>query len=101
LERTFSFRALWFARGFETPLESFEQDVAVPAAQADRIPWARHLEEFAHVRLATLDFFRHLPPEAWRRHGTASGHRVTVHALAYILGGHAAHHLTMLRERYL
>ncbi len=28
-ERVFVFRALWFARGFDTPLPSFDQDVAV------------------------------------------------------------------------
>jgi hypothetical protein len=101
LERVFTFRALWFARGFKAPLESFEQDIAVPTAQADAIPWARHIDEFEHIRCATIDFFRNLPAEAWHRHGTASGNTVTARALAYIAAGHADHHLTILKERYL
>ncbi len=34
-ERALAFRALWFARGFETPLPSYDQDVAVAGAEAD------------------------------------------------------------------
>ncbi len=34
-ERVFSFRALWFARGFDEPLPGFDQTVAVTGAAAD------------------------------------------------------------------
>lgn len=100
-ERVFVFRALWFARGFDTPLPSFDQNVAAPMARADEVSWARHVEEFRAVRLATLTFFRHLPAEAWMRSGIASDNPVTVRALAYITAGHLAHHVAILRERYL
>src|SRR5579884_2344993 len=33
-ERVFAFRALWFARGFEAPLPSFDQDRGPGAAEA-------------------------------------------------------------------
>src|SRR5215510_13702510 len=52
-ERVFVYRALWFARGLETPLPSFEQETAVPAAQAEVFQWASHVEEFRQIRLAT------------------------------------------------
>jgi uncharacterized damage-inducible protein DinB len=100
-ERIFAFRALWFARGFETPLPSFDQDVAVSAAAADGTPWAAHIEEFRRVRLSTISLFEHTPSEAWTRHGIASGNRVTVRALAFIISGHLAHHMKIMRERYL
>jgi hypothetical protein len=100
-ERVFVSRGLWFARGFESPLPSFDQDVAVGAARADTIPWVRHINEFHHIRLATVDFFRNLPDEAWKRSGTASGNLFTVRAIAYIVAGHTVHHMTILRERYL
>ena len=100
-ERVFVFRALWFGRGFDTPLPGFDQNVAAPTARADEISWARHLEEFRSVRLATLTFFRNLPAEAWTRSGVASDNPVTVRALAYITAGHVAHHAAILRERYL
>ena len=100
-ERVFVFRAFWFARGFEGPLPSFDQDVAVPTAAADERSWSSHVEEFQAVREATLALFTHLPEAAWTRRGIASGNPVTVRALAYITAGHVEHHIQILRERYL
>lgn len=100
-ERVFAFRALWFARGFDTPLPSFDQEVSAAGARADEVPWARHVEEFRAVRLATLSLFRNLPADAWGRRGIASGNPFTVRAQAYLAGGHLAHHLAILHERYL
>ncbi|HYK87635.1 MAG TPA: DinB family protein [Acidobacteriota bacterium] len=100
-ERTFLFRALWFARGFDTPLPSFDQNTAVAVACADEYSWARHLEEFESIRAATLAFFRNLPADGWMRTGIASGNPFTVRALAYIIAGHAAHHTAILQERYV
>lgn len=100
-ERVFLFRALWFARGFDSPLPSFDEKVSAAAARADGFSWARHVEEFQAVRRATLTFFRNLPADAWMRSGIASGNPFTVRALAYITAGHTAHHVAILRERYL
>ena len=100
-ERVFVYRALWFARGFDTALPGFDQNVAVPAAAAEQFSWASHVEDFRAVRAATLTFFRNLPEEAWDRSGVASGNPVTVRALAYIIAGHVAHHIAILQERYL
>lgn len=100
-ERLFISRAFWFARGFDSPLPSFDEKVSAAAARADERPWASHVEELRAVRLSTLAFFRNLPAEAWRRSGTASEMPFTVNALAWLAAGHLAHHLTILRERYL
>jgi DinB superfamily len=99
-ERVMLFRALWFARGFDSPLPSFDQMTCAGAARADERSWASHVEEFRAVRLATLTFFRELPAEAWTRAGIASENRFTVRALAYILAGHVVHHAGVLRQRY-
>ena len=100
-ERMFTFRALWFARGFDSPLPSFDQDVAIRGASADDRTLSSHLEEFRAVRAATCALFEHMPPDAWTRRGLASGNPFTVRALAYITAGHVAHHVRLLRERYL
>jgi uncharacterized damage-inducible protein DinB len=100
-ERVFLFRAFWFARGFDSPLPSFDQNVSSAAARADAISWARNVEEFEDVRRTTLDFFRNLPADAWMRTGIASDNPFTVRALAFITAGHASHHVAILRERYL
>jgi hypothetical protein len=100
-ERLFVFRAFWFARGFDSPLPSFDQNIAVSAAGADARSWSSHVEEFRAVRAATLAFFQNLPADAWTRRGVASGNPFTVRALAYLAAGHVTHHMRIVRERYL
>jgi hypothetical protein len=100
-ERLFLGRALWFGRGFTDPLPGFDQEIGVAGANADDTAWSDLVEEFRTVRLGTLSFFRNLPDEAWYRTGVASDNPFTVNALAHIIGGHVAHHLNVLKERYL
>jgi uncharacterized damage-inducible protein DinB len=100
-ERLFVSRAFWFARGFDSPLPSFDQNIAVSTAGADARAWRSHVEEFDVVRAATLTFFANLPADAWERRGIASGNPFSVRALAYIAAGHVIHHTKVLRERYL
>ena len=100
-ERIFAGRVLWFARGLSDPLPGFDQDVAVAGAEADRGRLADHLEEFLQVRLSTLTLYRNLPPAAWVRTGTAGGKTFTVRAMAFLLAGHAEHHLNLFRKKYL
>jgi uncharacterized damage-inducible protein DinB len=100
-ERACMFRTLWFARGFDTPLPSYDKEIATVGAQADAITWSAHVEEFRRVRLATISLLQNLPPEAWMRTGIASGNPFTVRALAFIIPGHVTHHCRILQERYL
>jgi hypothetical protein len=100
-ERLFVFRAFWFARGFDTPLPSFDSDVAARGAAANTLQWRTIVDDFRAVRGATLTFFRGLPAAAWDRRGIASDLPFSVRALAYLAAGHAIHHNRILRERYL
>jgi hypothetical protein len=100
-ERLFVFRALWFARGFEEPLPSFDQEIAVNNSGADAVSWKDMIDEFQSLRQTTLSFFRSLPEAAWGRSGVASGNPFTVRALAFITAGHVAHHVDVMRRLYL
>jgi DinB family protein len=99
-ERLFVSRAFWFARGFDSPLPSFDQNVAAGAAAAHERTWSSLVEEFGTVRAATLSFFQSLPEDAWNRRGIASDNQFSVRALAYLAAGHVVHHMRILRERY-
>src|SRR5580692_4019109 len=99
-ERIFTYRALRIARGDQTPLPGFEQDDYVRNGGFNERPLASLVEEFAHVRSASLALFRSLGPEAWLRRGTASKNEVSVRALAFITAGHELHHRRILEERY-
>jgi hypothetical protein len=99
-ERTFAYRAFWFARGFKDALPDFDQDIAAPAAEASRVRWNDLVEEFDRVRLSSISLLENMPEAGWRREGIASGHRITVRAIAYLIPGHVAHHMNVLREKY-
>jgi hypothetical protein len=99
-ERIMAYRALRVARGDRTPLPGFDETQYTPQSGADAQPLAALVTEWSEVRQATITLFRHLPPEAWSRRGTASGQPVSVRALAWIIAGHERHHLATLEERY-
>ena len=93
-------RALVCAR-FRESLAQLRPERGGICAEADRVSWAAHVEEFRRVRLSTISLFRNVPSQAWARSGIASDNHFTVRALAYIIPGHFAHHVSVLRERYL
>jgi len=99
-ERVFAYRALCIARGEKAPLPSFDENEYARTSGHDGIPLAELLDEFETVRKATVHLLGHLSVEAWLRTGVASGKPVSVRALAFIMAGHVAHHLAILRERY-
>lgn len=99
-ERVFAFRAFWFARGFESALPSFDQEIAARDAGADARSWSSLVDEFQAIRSSSLDLLHHLPPGAWMRQGVASDRVFTVRALAFIMAGHVIHHVQILKDRY-
>ena len=53
------------------------------------------------MRRATVTLVRSMQDAQMMRRGTASGKEISARALAWIIAGHAQHHLKVLRERYL
>ncbi|MEZ6015505.1 MAG: DinB family protein [Planctomycetota bacterium] len=100
-ERVFSLRALCFARKDPGPLPGFDEDPYVEAAGFDARGLPSIMQEFEHLRRANLALFGSFDAAAFERRGTASGRDISVRALVYLTAGHVAHHLQVLRERYL
>ena len=99
-ERVFTYRALTFARGDATPLPPFDENAWAAVSNAESRSMNALVDEMKAVRAATLGLFRGFSATEWARWGTASGHKITVRALAYIVLGHEKHHLRVLGERY-
>jgi uncharacterized damage-inducible protein DinB len=100
-ERIFAYRALAIARGEKQPLPGMDQEEYMAGVDFDARTLADLLDEFAHLRSANVHMLRGLDADAWARRGVASNNEVTVRALTYIIAGHEAHHVRILRERYL
>ncbi len=59
------------------------------------------LDQWSHLRAATVLLFDSMGDTELNRAGTASGYRFTVRSLAWIIAGHERHHVQVLKARYL
>ena len=100
-ERIFSYRALRIGRNDTTPLPGFNQDVFVPASNANTYSVADLLSEWEAVRKSTYLLFSHFDKEAFSRTALVDNHPVSVSALLYLVMGHPEHHRNIIKERYL
>jgi hypothetical protein len=100
-ERVFGYRALRFARADRTPLPGFDENVFARVAPYDAAPLATVIADFETLRRSTLALFRSFDESAWPRLGVANQVEMSVRAIAYVIAGHARHHVNVIRERYL
>lgn len=106
-ERIFSYRALRYARGDDTPLPGFEQDAYAQYSEANSRTLDSIFEEYEAVRESTIALFKYLPEDSFMRSGTgleADGtivNRRTVRGMAYHIAGHELRHFNVIKERYL
>jgi hypothetical protein len=100
-ERVFAYRAMRIARSDATPLAGFDENQFVANAGFNIRALPDLLAEFEYLRRGNIHFFRSLTPDVAARRGTANQLGVSVRAIVYLTAGHAAHHLGLLREKYL
>ena len=100
-ERIFAYRCLRIGRGDATPLPGWDENTYAGSASADARPLAELLADFRAARLSSLALFRSLPDGAWTQQGNSNGRNITARCIPYIDLGHVAHHLAVIRERYL
>jgi hypothetical protein len=99
-ERVFGFRAMSIARGEKGRLPGFEQEDYVTNGGHERYALPDLVVEFEALRRSHVSMLKHLDPAAWTRVGTANELAISVRALAFIMVGHARHHLATLRSHY-
>jgi len=98
-ERIFGYRALRLGRNDSTPLPGFDENQFMQFADFNAWPMSELLEEFTFVRRGHLHLLRHLSPDAWQWRGTVVDHAATPRAFAYVMAGHAEHHLAIVKKR--
>ena len=100
-ERVFVYRALRFARKDSTPLASFDQNSWAANAQTNNRKWNELVKEFKALRKSTEILFESFNDDQLLSTGTASNNNINVVALGFIAAGHVAHHINIIKERYL
>src|SRR5262249_25294692 len=100
-ERIFAYRMLRIARGDQTRLPGFDQDAYVNNGDFGGRSVADLAEELRAVRTSSLALLGPLSDDAWLRRGYANDVELSVRAIAWLMAGHARHHLDILSSRYL
>ncbi len=100
-ERIFSYRALAFSRGDINILPMMDENSYAKNSNADRREGNELIDEFTAVRKSTISLFNSFSPEQLKGVGKVSDYRMSSNAMGYTIAGHLAHHLNIIRERYL
>ena len=100
MERVFTFRALWIARAEKQEQPGVDENQWA-ARSNGRLRTLASLWREQHVcRTDHLYLFKSLDDEAWRHQGIASGNRLSVRAIPWIIAGHEQHHMKVMKEWY-
>ncbi|HTI10148.1 MAG TPA: DinB family protein [Puia sp.] len=100
-ERVFTYRALSFSRLDASPLPGFDENTwAIHSGAATR-RWEDLQDEFKSLRSATEYLFQSFTEAQLKFVGQANGRPLNAFTLGFIIPGHAAHHMRIIKERYL
>lgn len=100
-ERVFTYRALAYARGDETLLPSFQENIYAEHSNANERNITDIIDELKSIRLATISLFKSFSQEQFAIIGKTTETNMSVSALAFLILGHTLHHIQILQEKYL
>lgn len=99
-ERVLAYRLLRIARGDATALPGYDENLFAANSNADRREVADLVTELRAVRESTLALVRSLDEAVLGNRATVNSWEVSARGLVFIIAGHVAHHVNILRERY-
>lgn len=99
-ERVFAYRALSIARGTTASLPGFDENKWMENSPFASTSLVYRAESLLALRKTTIAMFRDFDDRAWARKGTANEKPASVYGIAYMIVGHARHHMRILRDRY-
>ena len=100
-ERILSYRALRFSRNDATDLQGFDEDWYVDHSNGNERNFKDMLQEFTHLRNATISLFTSFTDEMLTKSGSVNRSDMSVRALGFIISGHHLHHIKIIKEKYL
>jgi hypothetical protein len=100
-ERVLSYRALRFSRNDASDLPGYNEDWYVYNSNGNERNFSELLNEFNHLRQATIALFKSFTPDMLKMIGSANQSDMSVRALGFIIAGHQMHHLKVIKDLYL
>lgn len=99
-DRIFSYRALCLARGENSMLLGFDENLYVASADFNAVSVGDLLENFEISRKSLLAMIKTFREEAFTRSGDVNDSQMSCRACLTIIAGHFIHHMNILKERY-
>lgn len=101
VERIMAARALMISRGEKQSIPGFDENAYVAEAEFGKRSVEDLLDEMDAVRASNIILFESFSEEQISKVGSANGAAVSVDGIMHIVAGHAAHHMSIIKERYL
>ncbi|WP_195576505.1 DinB family protein [Paenibacillus sp. 1001270B_150601_E10] len=99
-EQIMSYRLLCAARGDQSALPPFDEQLYGRNAQYENWEISDLIAQYETTRTSTLLLIKNLSEAAWSRCGSLYQQPISALALAHIIAGHERHHWNVLHERY-
>lgn len=100
-ERVFQYRILAFARGDQHELPGFDEETYANNSFANERNLGSLIEEYQLVRKSSQILLETLHSSVVSNTGTANGNQLSVEIIGKLIVGHNAHHLNIIKERYV
>ncbi|MEO9003805.1 MAG: DinB family protein [Ginsengibacter sp.] len=100
-ERVFAYRALAFARKETSTLPNMDENLYAENSNANSRNWQDLIEEFVAVRQSIVLLYQSFSEVQLELAGSTINYEMSAKAMGYTIAGHLAHHVNILKERYL
>jgi uncharacterized damage-inducible protein DinB len=100
-ERIMSYRAMCISRRENQPLPGYDENSYAASMDFNKRSFESVLAEYKGLRQANIALFSSLDENSLNRTGIANGKSISVKTIIALLTGHEAHHINILKSRYL
>lgn len=100
-ERMLAYRAMRFSRNDATPLPGGDENLHALHCGADQRTLNDIIEEYQNVRAASIPLFIHMTEDMLHFRAMANHQNTCALEIGWMMAGHDAHHLQIIKERYL
>lgn len=100
-ERVYVYRAFRFSRFDATELAGFDEDRYIDKVKSIHFSMADLLEEYLHLRNATISLYKTMSDEMLDFKGRANNANHTARTMGIMAVGHNLHHIQFIKNKYL
>jgi len=101
VERLWCYRLLRIARGDAREFSGYDRDIFAEMSACDTLPLNKVLNDYVAVRKSTISLIDNLSEQSMVKVAEFNDHNLSARASIYIIAGHEAHHINIIKSKYL